>query len=320
MFMFAASKRAVLCASLLLGCQALGILKVHNRHQLRRLAGLRALPVPDMQPSAGIENRQSPSTQQQVHRSPQNVDQTEGSGNIFTDARDGDGAYTSEAKAKLLSKLREPKQIGGESAEDRSIEHLVDELCKLNPTKTGLSSQATASLAPGTWRVAHAPHIQRLSSVMGTFFDPITYVLREDGTISSYVRYDSTLAGKGFLSASGTFGAVGQKAATSPSSAEWSSLIAFDKFWWDRTARLRLEPPCINDEGTGAGGGGEFSSAIDTLVQSIGNTFFLPSLGVFPVSYLDDDLCIFRFPPLNVKITALRESSGDLMEELSQQL
>jgi hypothetical protein len=45
-----------------------------------------------------------------------------------------------------------------------------------------------------------------------------------------------------------------------------------------------------------------FNVPLDALVTMLGRAGFLPSLAVFPVDYMDDDMAVFEFPPLSSKI------------------
>lgn len=45
-------------------------------------------------------------------------------------------------------------------------------------------------------------------------------------------------------------------------------------------------------------------SHMKRLINSIGQTFFLESVSVFPVSFLDQDMCVFEFQLLGTRICA----------------
>ena len=44
----------------------------------------------------------------------------------------------------------------------------------------------------------------------------------------------------------------------------------------------------------------------DKVITALGRVGFLEGLAKFPVLYVDDDLTVFRFPPLGVNIAARR--------------
>jgi hypothetical protein len=43
------------------------------------------------------------------------------------------------------------------------------------------------------------------------------------------------------------------------------------------------------------------------FVQAAGSAGFVEQIGKFPVLYLDEDTCVFAFPPLRVEILARKE-------------
>lgn len=45
----------------------------------------------------------------------------------------------------------------------------------------------------------------------------------------------------------------------------------------------------------------------DSLLSSVGRAGFFPQLALFPVLYMDQDLAVFEFPPLNSKIAIHRQ-------------
>ena len=92
-----------------------------------------------------------------------------------------------------------------------------------------------ASVA-GTWRVVHAPHIDTLSQLALTTFDPIEYVIAADGSITSNVRYSSKLVGSGWLCTDGTIeNVVGESTPMVK--------IVWENIWWAPTELRRHRPP-----------------------------------------------------------------------------
>jgi hypothetical protein len=98
-------------------------------------------------------------------------------------------------RSALLGELRSllsgpaPPPIAGDDIRAARIDGVLDGLREVNPTAEPGSTASFAPLAPGTWRVAHAPHIAKLSTLVGARFDPIMYLLQGDGIITSHVRY-----------------------------------------------------------------------------------------------------------------------------------
>lgn len=124
--------------------------------------------------------------------------------------------------------------------------------------------------------MVYAPHIETLQRLGRTKFDPIGYDLSGD-TIVSNVGYESFF-GKGWLNAAGTFSSVDDTV----------TRIDFDDFSWN----VGKDQPSLADN----------ESVLPALIRGIGRAGFLPSISQFPVEYLDNDLCIFKFPPLGVRI------------------
>ena len=59
---------------------------------------------------------------------------------------------------------------------------------------------------------------------------------------------------------------------------------------------------CTPGEGSKTGMGG----VVDSVVNALGRAAFLPQFAVFPVKYLDADMAVFTFPPLNSSLIAVR--------------
>lgn len=78
--------------------------------------------------------------------------------------------------------------------------------------------------------------------------------------------------------------------------------VIFERFWWDRNGEETPSraPPA---EGDGSGAGGDILS---WLVQAVGKALFVKDLSVFPVLYLDDDLCVFEFKAAGTVVVSER--------------
>ncbi|CAL8471769.1 g11311 [Coccomyxa elongata] len=163
---------------------------------------------------------------------------------------------------------------------------VIDSLIAENPTAD--PGPGTLRLGQGTWEVFYAPHIAALSSTLGTRFQPLRYILEGD-QLTSNVFYSSSLVQEGWLSSSGRLF----------SNAADTVEVAFDKFWVDiGSTKLRHS----GTEGSSSG----MKGAVDAAVNAIGRAAFFPQLAVFPVKYLDADLAVFSFPPLNDSLIAVR--------------
>ena len=125
-----------------------------------------------------------------------------------------------------------------------------------------------ASVA-GTWRVVHAPHIDTLSQLALTTFDPIEYVIAADGSITSNVRYSSKLVGSGWLCTDGTIeNVVGESTPMVK--------IVWENIWW---APTEAATPPASPAADGV--------LLPDLIQAIGHVGFIEPLSVFPVRMID---------------------------------
>lgn len=148
----------------------------------------------------------------------------------------------------------------------------------------------TFTLGQGTWEVFYAPHIANLSSALGARFQPIRYVLTGD-SLFSYVRYQHPLLDQGWLNAAGAMFAKDDTVVE----------ISFDRFWADFGDSLRTEPPPAS--------GGAMAASIDAAIGAAGRAAFFPQFALFPVLYVDADLAVFKFPPLDSNIAVRRVSA-----------
>jgi len=196
------------------------------------------------------------------------------------------------SREELLSELRTllgtpapPPIAGGDSRAPR-IDAVLDALRERNPTARPGSAASYAPLAPGTWRVAFAPHIAKLSSAAGARFDPILYTLRADGGITSHVRYSWLGVADGWLSTVGEYG----------SRDELTSYVEWDDAWWEPGAASPGDDPR--------------QGAFAPFVSALGKAGFVTSFSNFPVEYLDRDLCVFVFPLSGTRIAAVRTGGG----------
>lgn len=200
-----------------------------------------------------------------------------------------------DPRKELFEELKRQQSAGGTTpSSSERCEQVLDHLTQLNPTTQPGAFQGFGARATGRWRVAHAPHIAKLSGLLGAVFDPIFYDLdapelsRGGGDIQSHVRY-SLLGGqiKGWLSTSGDYGT---------DDGNITSRVDWTQAWWDATS---AETWSVNPED------GTFAP----LVTALGKLGFVSSFAKFPVQYLDDDICVFVFPLSGTRILAIRTGS-----------
>ena len=188
------------------------------------------------------------------------------------------------------------------AAAEAQLQTAVDDLLS-NGTVVIDPGTATMASGSGHWNVIHAPHINRMSSILGTKFN-ISYTMatpRDNGEIHntttrsppqfySNVRYESPFFGSGWLSASGRLF----------SNESDSVELHFDTFWVDQGGEKSDLRPFITEETMNLG---------DKIISTIGRVTFFEGLARFPVLYLDTDagVSVFRFPPLRSNIAVVRQ-------------
>mmetsp|Transcript_6954 Transcript_6954/g.9332 ORF Transcript_6954/g.9332 Transcript_6954/m.9332 type:complete len:253 (-) Transcript_6954:319-1077(-) len=196
----------------------------------------------------------------------------------------------SSARSLLLSSDG-PRGNGDFNNLDTAVNSLIQQNPVPDAGKTGL----VENKYKGVWKVCYAPHIATLSKIFLTQFSPIEYHLLTGNKFESYVRYSSSIFGKGWLNAAGCLETLD----------DTTVKLVFDYFWWD----IDTEVPRSFPEIQNASKEKKSISVVDNLVQTVGTIGFLESFSIFPMKYLDDDICVFEFPPLGVKITAAKRKS-----------
>jgi len=200
-----------------------------------------------------------------------------------------DDAVVDRALA-VIRGLRSGSTIG------EATEEVAEAVKTLVGTQHGIKYKISDFDWRGSWRVFYAPHIRTLSSLaLGTGFD-VQYVIGDEVegeesskryAIRSNVRYSNPVAGSGWLVSSGEVYAEGPQL----------SIVNFDEFWVD-----------AGDGGTNVPQKPEIKkNFLRTLVNDVGRAGFIADISRFPVLFLKDDVCVFKFPPLNVMIAARRE-------------
>lgn len=124
----------------------------------------------------------------------------------------------------------------------------------------------------GTWKVIHGPHFGILEKILNVKFEYINYIIKGN-KIETRVKYKGW--GGGELTASGNL-----------------------KFNGD-DCKIKF-----NDFGFYPGNSEE--PFAENVIQGISELFFFEDLSFFPIVYLDEELCTFKFPALGVKIASKR--------------
>ena len=192
---------------------------------------------------------------------------------------------TTTSKKLLLENLDDPNGFN-EATKERT--KLVADLTLENPTNAPGSTKSFGPLAAGTWRIVYAPHIYTMANLAGGSFDPVYYILRKDGTMTSHARYTFPVIGSGWLSVSGTYGSEDE---------DNVCRVDFDKAWVRLTNDNPTMDPYDNLESVPP-------SFWKDIIQSLGKFFFIDAVSIFPVSYLDNDTIVFDFELLGTRICA----------------
>lgn len=168
----------------------------------------------------------------------------------------------------MLLRHPTPPPIVADATRSARIDAVLDALCALNPTERPGSVEGFSPYAAGTWRVAFAPHIAKLSSLARLRFDPIVYTLDGRGAIESNVRYlllppfdqGPAVLTSGWLSTRGSYGSRDGEA---------TSYVEWDDAWWN--------PGCERQSADPAEG------AFAAAVSAIGRAGFVSAFADFPV-------------------------------------
>jgi len=148
-----------------------------------------------------------------------------------------------------------------------------------NPSaKHPASLDSMLPVAPGTWKVVYAPHMAIFQTIAPL---QVEYSLRPDQTITSHASFASTV----HLSVSGRYGSVNDEVC----------FVEWDKTWF----RIGDKPYATLEDVP--------DSFIKIVVNALGQALFVRPVSVFPVSFLDIDLCVFDFALLGTRICARKQ-------------
>jgi hypothetical protein len=178
----------------------------------------------------------------------------------------------------------------------KQVDDAVETLVKLK--RNGKKMSLSNGKADGVWEVFYAPHIERLSRPVGVKAKPLRYTIEKNRIVSDVsLTTNKPFETQSWWCASGSL-------KESASEKEEVSL-KFTDFW----VSLGAELPTTSPNETGE------ADTFDKMVQKLGTVGFIEQLGAFPVLYYSDDVCVFRFPPLQSNIAARRVAKLSDWEE-----
>lgn len=192
---------------------------------------------------------------------------------------------SASAKKNFIESLDDPTAFNI-ATKDRT--RLVSALAHENPTPSPGSTKSFTPLAVGKWRIVYAPHIYTMARLGGGAFDPVHYILKPNGVMTSHARFEFPFVGSGWLSVSGTYGSEDE---------DRVCRVDFDEAW----IKIGNEDP---DDSPYESLESVAPSFWKDCIQALGKFFFIDSVSVFPVSYLDNDTIVFDFELLGTRICA----------------
>jgi len=186
----------------------------------------------------------------------------------------------------------------GESVKDTDVklQRLIENaaVAATEAIQAPSSPSRNLDVSQSTWRIAFAPHIRVLQSLLQTKFDVFYHFQNDGSTLVSSVRYDSFLFGSGHLCTSGSYSISSRSCQERSERSEAVCKIAWDRIWWD--TRSLSDGPSKETE--------VHLHVLPGLIQMLGKAAFIEGVSVFPVQYKDEDLCVFLFELFGTRIAA----------------
>lgn len=255
-------------------------------------------------------------------------DTSGGADSLIQEKRDG----SNQAKQALFQSFQDWDAATAASAVTVGLQTptkertaMVTDMTNTNPTPAPGSTKSFASLAPGIWRVVYAPHIATFGIVVSKLlsavfslspifarnadtdddnasfslgFDPVYYLLRPDGTMTSHARMavkfpNAKQESVTWFSVAGTYSSQDE---------DRVCRVDFDEAWIHSSSETNAQrpselPPYASLEEVPASLG-------KNVIDALGRFFFIDAVSCFPVSYLDDDCIVFDFELLGTRICA----------------
>jgi hypothetical protein len=204
-----------------------------------------------------------------------------------------DHVAKTSAKQRLLDSLDDLEGFN-KATKERTL--LVEELTKENKMVKPGSTKGFSPFAVGTWRIIYAPHIYTMGSLVGGgSFDPVYYIMKPNGQMTSHARYSFPWLGSGWLSVSGTYGSEDE---------DRVCRVDFDKAWVTLCSGPDLDNNSSGDNNPRESLEQVPDSLSKRIIQTLGQLGFVKTVSVFPVSYLDNDTIVFDFELLGTRICA----------------
>lgn len=144
----------------------------------------------------------------------------------------------------------------------------------------------------------YAPHIYTGGKLIGGSFSPVVYILEPTGEMISHAKYNLPFIGSGWLSVSGTYGSEDD---------DKVCRVDFDKAW----IKMIKDDDGGDDSEPYSDLDSVPSSLAKEIINALGRFFFIDSVSIFPVSYLDKDTIVFDFELLGTRICARKISPRD---------
>eukprot|EP00903_Cladosiphon_okamuranus_P014906 g13803.t1 len=256
-------------------------------------------PVPHHVP-AGIVRHQAPDTSRVATGATNRQHNTLVAAAAATEGGGGrvSAAGSSAAKESFLGNLE--RRRAGEDVRSS----LDADLSRLS--KAGRNQVSESASWRGKWQICYAPHIETLGGVIFTKFGRVQYdFVSDSGKMVSHAEYENPLFGSGWFNADGRVVQVVPAAGDGMAGGDQQAVVkvVFERFWWDRAGEAQ---PTGSPPGATVDGAESWLDPVDWFVQAAGKAMFFDGLSVFPVLYLDDNLCVFQFKAAGTVVAAQR--------------
>jgi len=253
-----------------------------------------------------VSTTRHPQTIQRRTQQIQHVEMTMSSST--TASNDSIPTFTNNDKETFLNSLEHDNKLNKHTNERSFLLRKLLYNKQVQPSSTFTSSpsspnsiqnpgslESIQTVASGLWKVIYAPHMTTMANIGGGELD-VQYDLKNDFTMTSHARYDFPFfKQKGYLSVSGTYGSVN----------ELVCRVDFDQAWFKPFYIDEEDGKMTEEEDVPYASIEQVPDSIGkSIITNVGNLMFLESVSVFPVSYMDDDLCVFDFELLGTRIVA----------------